>query len=209
MRPLYRHRYYRPLGNVEVVPFPGKCTVPTVPDINQDSQPLFPSGAGFFWWDAESAQFLDRSRAASAHLDTAFAKYVERGDSLRNSHRMVVWERQQHDGMPDSDLRCPLAKRAIQHLGRGTVREPGLKMMLDTPEVAEANLLCQSYLFQHLVKDLCLAFAILQRAANLNLVKDSEVHDALLWPDAGPGRPSLLSNYGAFLDSSPARTAAR
>lgn len=52
-------------------------------------------------------------------------------------------------------------------------------MVLDTPEVAEANLLRQSYLFQNLVKDFRLALPMLQGAVNLNLVKDPEVHCAL------------------------------
>src|SRR5262249_22828342 len=158
-----------------------------VPDVEQDSEALFPSSARFARGDAEPAQFLDRGRAAGANLDTAFAQYVERGDSFCNAHRMVVGERQQHDSRPNTDLRSPLAKRAIQDLRGGTVREAGLKMVLDAPEVAEANLLRQSYLFQHLVKDLRLAFPMFQRAVYLNLIKDPEVHDAALpLHNAGP-----------------------
>ena len=39
MRPLYRHRHYRPLGYVEVAPFLGKRSILTLPDIEKDSQP--------------------------------------------------------------------------------------------------------------------------------------------------------------------------
>src|SRR5262249_28531946 len=124
----------------------------------------------------------------------AFAQYVQRRDSFRDTHRMVVRERQQNNRMADADLRCPLAKRAIQHLRRRTVREPGLKMVLDAPEVAEANLLRQSYLIQDLVKYLRLAFPVFQRAVNLNLIKDPEVHAALPWPSAGPAVEGCLES---------------
>jgi hypothetical protein len=67
-------------------------------------------------------------------------------------------------------------------------------MVLDTPEVVEANLLRQSYLFQDLVKDLRLAFPMLKRAVNLNLVKDPEVHSALRWPNAGPPAECCLGS---------------
>jgi hypothetical protein len=42
------------------------------------------------------------------------------------------------------------------------MREAGLEMVLDAPEVAKAGLLRQRYLLQHLVEDFGLALAMLQ-----------------------------------------------
>jgi len=54
-------------------------------------------------------------------------------------------------------------------------------MMLDAPEVVESGLFRLHHLVQHLVKDLGLALAMLQRAVNLNFIENPEVHANLLF----------------------------
>jgi hypothetical protein len=58
--------------------------------------------------------------------------------------------------------------------------ESWLEMMLDRPEGIESRLFGGHHLIQYLVKYLILALAMFERACNLNLVKDTNVHGTLL-----------------------------
>lgn len=54
--------------------------------------------------------------------------------------------------------------------------EADLKVMLDRPEVAKSYFLGAHHLIHHIVEDLVLALAMLERAVYLDLIEDSEVH---------------------------------
>src|SRR5260370_11829623 len=89
---------------------------------------------------------------------------------------MIVRERQQHHGVADTYDAGALRDCAIEHCGRGGMGKAGLEMMFHGPEMREAYLFCQVHLLEHLVKDLILALAMLQRAIDLDLVENAEIH---------------------------------
>src|SRR5262249_26955000 len=89
---------------------------------------------------------------------------------------MVVGKRQQHDRMADANLAGALRNCAVEDLGRRAVREPNLKVMLDGPEIGEADFLGAHHLVHHIVKGLVLALAMLERTVDLDLIKNPKSH---------------------------------
>jgi hypothetical protein len=64
-----------------------------------------------------------------------------------------------------------------------------LKMMLHCPEIAETNLFRQVHLLEHLMENLIFALPMLQRAVDLDLVEDAEIHSC---PPSSPVRPTAV-----------------
>src|SRR5262249_30910492 len=149
------------LRNVEIFSFVGKSAVRALPDRGNDIERLFPTRAGFFVGDAETAQLDLGCRAPGANLDPAVTQDIQRCNTLGNPYRMIVGKRAQHHGMPNTNDAGALGDRAVEHFRRRRMGKAGLKMMLHGPEMAEASLFRQVNLLEHLMENLILALAML------------------------------------------------
>src|SRR5579864_6067765 len=122
------------------------------PRADHDVERLFPHPAGFGGVDAEAFEFFAADRPPGAEFKTAAAQEVERRTHLGDAHRMVVREWQQPNAVTDPNLAGALRDRAVEHLGRRTVRELGQKMMLDRPEMTEADSFSLDHLGDYLLE---------------------------------------------------------
>src|SRR5262249_17668605 len=83
---------------------------------------------------------------------------------------------QQYYRVADTNDTGALRDRAIQDFRRRRMGKAGLKVMFDGPEMAKANLFRLVHLLEHLVEDLIFTLPMLQRAVDLDLVKNAEIH---------------------------------
>src|SRR5207247_7988408 len=87
--------------------------------------------------DAEAFQLVARRGAPGAELEAPVAHAIEQGRHLGGADRVVVGEGQETDAVADADRLRARRDRAVEHLGRGAVRELGEEVVLDGPEVRE------------------------------------------------------------------------
>src|SRR5262245_51177943 len=79
--------------------------------------------------------------------------------------------------MADPNLAGALRNRAVQDFRRRGMSKANLEMMLDSPEMREADLLGSLDLLEHIVKRLVFALPMLEWAVDLNFIEYSKVHD--------------------------------
>jgi len=173
---------------VEEAPLPRELVFG--PRTDDDAQRLFPQVAGLPWIDPEAFQLGPRRRPTGPELEAAVAEAVERRRHLGHPERVVVRHGQQPHAVPDLQGRGPGGHRAVQHLGRGAMRELREEVVLDRPEVREAHGLCQHRLLDGGVQRVALVARAPGRR-NRDLVEDAEVHAQPSGPksDSSPVEP--------------------
>src|SRR5439155_11330665 len=139
---------------------------------------LLPHAARLVRVDAEALELVARRGAAGAELEAAVAHAVEQGRHLGGADRVVVGEGQEADAVPDADRLGTRGDRAVQHLGRGAVRELGEEVVLDGPEVREPDLLAQHGLVDHPMVRVALAPRV-PRGGDRDLVEEAEVQTSV------------------------------
>src|SRR5207249_2470166 len=113
-------------------------------------------------------------RSAGAELEPAVAHAVEHGRHLRGAYRVVVRKGQQPDAVADADRLRPRRDRAVEDLGRRAMRELGEEVVLDRPEVREADLLAEHGLVDDAMVGVPLA-PLVPRRGDRDLVEEAEV----------------------------------
>ncbi len=100
---------------------------------------------------------LEQGRAlAGAQLDPAVGDQVERGDALGDARRVVVARRHQHDAVAEPDLLGALRAGGEEDLGRRGVRIFLEEVVLDLPDVVEAQPVGQLDLVEGVLEQLLL-----------------------------------------------------
>src|SRR5215475_8537531 len=136
MRFLHRQRDDGALRDIEVLPLPRESSFLAGPNVDQQAQSFLPSWTGLLRGNPKAAEFLDSTGAPGTDFDSPLAQDIERSDTFGYPHGMVVRKRQQHHRVADTNSGGPLTERTIEHLRCRRMRESGLKMRLDTPEIA-------------------------------------------------------------------------
>ena len=101
--------------------------------------------------DAEAAELRLRARLAGAELDAAAGDQVERRDALGDARRVVEAGRDLHDAVAEPDVLGPLAGGGQEHLGRARVRVLLEEVVLDLPDVVDADLVGELDLLERVV----------------------------------------------------------
>src|SRR5262249_11687901 len=101
--------------------------------------------------DAEAAHLDRRRRLAGAPLDAAVRDEVERGDTFGNPRRVVVFGRHQGDAVAEADLLRALRAGGEEHLGSGGGRIFLEEMVLDLPDIVDAELVGELDLVERLL----------------------------------------------------------
>src|ERR1700704_971033 len=134
--------------------------------------------------DVKAAEFHQRGALAGAEFDAAVGNEIERGDTLRDPRRVVVFRRHQADAVTETDVFGALRARCEEYLGRRGVRIFLEKMMLGFPGVVDAEFVGEFDLIERFLEQPALV-AIVPRPRKLMLVKNAEFH----------GRFSLLFEH--------------
>ena len=116
---------------------------------------------------------------AGAPLDPAVGDQVERGDALGDAGRVVVAGRHQDDAVAEPDLLGALRAGGEEHLRRGGVRILLQEVVLDLPDVVEAQLVGQLDLVERVLEQLVLR-PVGPGPRQLVFVEDAEAHRASL-----------------------------
>src|SRR3954471_16115913 len=146
---------------------------------------LLPLRALLLALDAEAAELGLRRRLAGAELDPAAGDQVERGGALGDPRGVVERGRQLHDAVAEPDALGPLRRRSQEHLRRARVRVLLEEVVLDLPDVVEADPVGELDLLESVAQQL-LVGAVLPRPRHLVLVEDPEAHRALRTLPADP-----------------------
>src|SRR5205807_1080142 len=110
---------------------------------------------------------------AGPELESSVADEVECGCHLGGADRMIVWKRQEPHAVADSDPARLRRDRAVERLRRRAVRELGQEVVLDRPEVREADGLAAHGLRDDVVVRVALA-ALVPWPRDRNLVEETE-----------------------------------
>ena len=135
-------------------------------------QPLVPLGGPL---DAEAVQFGVRRGLAGAEVDPPVGEQVERVDALDHACRVVVGARQQDDAVPEADSRGALTGGGEEDLGGRGVAVLLEEVVLDLPDVVEAEAVGQLDLLEGVLEQAVLV-AVLPGPGDLVLVEDAELH---------------------------------
>jgi hypothetical protein len=184
VRPLHRFRHKIAARHVEPAPLePG--IGPHRQHIGGLSRSLLPHRPLIVGFNPKPAHLYRRCRLAGAPLDTAVRDQIEGGDALGDTGGMIVVWRHQGNAVAEADPFGPLRAGSEKHPGRRGMRILLEKMMLDFPDVVDAQPIGQFDLVERLlVKPQLGLFAPGLR--QLMLVEQSEFH-----------RPGLLEEDAA------------
>src|SRR2546423_9605806 len=130
-------------------------------------------GAGY----PETAQLDLRAPFARTEVDPTAGHEVERGDPLGDAGGMVDGRRKLDDAVAEPDPGGALARRSQEHLRRARVRVLLEEVVLDLPDVIEAERVGQLDLFEGVPQQLFLGPGG-PRPGQLVLVEQSEPHGA-------------------------------
>ena len=100
---------------------------------------LLPHRLLFLRIDPETAHLDRRRRLAGAPFDAAVRHQVERGDAFGDPRRMVVFWRHQGDAVAEPDPLGALRAGGEEDLGRRRVRILFEEMVLDLPDIVDAE----------------------------------------------------------------------
>ncbi len=89
--------------------------------------------------DLEAAQLGLAGGLPAAELDAPVREQIEHGDPLGDTGGVVELRCGQHDAVTEADLLRPLAARGEEHLGRRRVAVLLEEVVLDLPDVLEAQ----------------------------------------------------------------------
>ena len=127
--------------------------------------------------DAETAQLHLRAGLTRPELDAPAGHEVERRDPLGHARGVVEPDRQLHDAVSEPDPLRPLARRGEEHLRRARVRVLLEEMVLDLPDVVEAEAVGELDLVERVLHDALFGVGI-PRPRELVLVEETEPHRA-------------------------------
>ena len=102
--------------------------------------------------DAEALELDARGRFAGAPVDAAVGDEVERGDALGDAGGMVVAGRRQHHAVADADAPGARGAGGEEHLGRRGVGVLLEEVVLDLPDVVDAEPIGQLDLRQRVLE---------------------------------------------------------
>ena len=149
-------------------------------------------GPGLFRVHLETVHLNQRGGAASAQVHPAVTQNIENGGPLGDAHRVVVLPRQQGHGVPDADALGALGDSAVEDFGGRAVGELPQEVVLDRPEVVEADLVGQVHLGQHLLVAFRLDAGVVG-FGNLDFIHQAEFHTSFL---AGGIFTAILAHGG-------------
>ena len=147
---------------------------------------LFSSAASM-----REAAHLDRGGRLSPvpQFDAAVRDQIERGDALGDARGMIVFRRHQHDAVAEPDALGALRTGGEEHLRRGGVRIFLEEMVLDLPDVVDAELVGELDLLERFLVQPTLG-ALAPRLRQLVFVEQAEFHRSFL-PELVPHPLSL------------------
>ena len=102
--------------------------------------------------DAEASELGLRTGLPCTELDTPVREQVEGGDALGHTGRVVEIGRQLNDSVTDPDAARALAHRAEEDLGCRRVRVLLQEVVLDLPDVVEAERVRELYLIERVLR---------------------------------------------------------
>src|SRR6266851_10117458 len=108
-------------------------------------------------------------------MQAAARQYVERGGALRDLDGMVELRHADHDAVADPDALGQHRAGGQEQLGRGAVRVFLEEVVLDGPDMIEAQLVGQLHLLEAVVVNRALGLAR-PRPRDRNLVEKAELH---------------------------------
>src|SRR3989442_795135 len=176
VRLLERLRQHAPRRDAEVRALPGEHV--GGPRADDHLEGLLPHAARLLGVDAEAFQLVARRGAAGAELEAPVAHAIEEGRHLGGGDRVVVGKGQETDAVADADRLRARRDRAVEHLGRGAVRELGEEVVLDGPEVREPDPLAEHGLVDHPMVRVALA-PLVPRGGDRDLVEEAEVQTSV------------------------------
>ena len=135
--------------------------------------------AGAIVVHAEAVELLCGGRTARTQLHSAVAHDVEHGGLFCDLNRIVEVEGQQPHAVSDPDILGALTDRAVEDLGRGAVRVFLEEVMLDFPDVVDADAIGEFNLGEGLPVDIVFAERV-PRARRLHLVQHAKLHGGFL-----------------------------
>ena len=150
---------------------------------------LLPLRALLLAHHAEAAELRLRRRLAGAELHAPARDQVERGGALDDPRRVVERGRQLHDAVAEADALGALRRGRQEHLGRARVRVLLEEVVLDLPDVVEADAIGQLHLVERVHEQQPLVGALLPRPRHLVLVEDPEAHCRAADATASRARP--------------------
>jgi hypothetical protein len=136
---------------------------------------LLPHRALVVGIDAKPAHFDRRRRLAGPPLDAAVRDEVERGDAFGDPRRVVVFGRHQRDAVAEADLPRALRACSEKNLGRGGVRILLEEMVLDLPDILDAEPVGELDLVERLLTQALLRILV-PRLRQLVLIEEPEFH---------------------------------
>jgi hypothetical protein len=108
-------------------------------------------------------------------MQAAARQDIERGGALGDLDGMVELRHADHDAVADLDALGQHGAGGQEQLGRGAVRVFLEEVMLDRPDMVEAQLVGQLHLLEAVVVDRALGLAR-PRPRDRNLVEKAELH---------------------------------
>ena len=138
--------------------------------------------------DQEAAQLGGRGRLAGAEVHPPVGDQVERGHALGHPRRVVHGRRDLDDPVAEPDALGARRGGRQEDLGRGRVRVLLEEVVLDLPDVVEAEPVGQLDLRQRVLQQRVLGALLLPGPGVLVLVEDPEAHFA---PDSLKPRAGL------------------
>ena len=138
VRPLHRFRHKIAARHVEPAPLePG--IGPHRQHIGGLSRSLLPHRPLIVGFNPKPAHLYRRCRLAGAPLDTAVRDQIERGNALGDPRRMIVVGRHQGDAVAETNALRTLRAGRKEHLGGRGVRILLQEVVLDLPEIVDAD----------------------------------------------------------------------
>ena len=124
---------------------------------------------------AEAAELCFARRLATAELDPPARYQVEHADPLGGARRMVELRRSEDDAVAEAHVLGALAACREEDLGRGGVAVLLQEVVLDLPDVLDAERVGQLDLVER-VRDQLVLGAVVPGSPDLVLVEDAELH---------------------------------